>query len=261
MNGGLNASLGGTSRIYIEVDLLPNTVEWYYSFTTSKGKSEVKNLGLAIQLGSLLTGSSGLASTTLSRIKVPTGEVNIDIYLCDNSNIKGFIKKYDNYGGLFSFYTEGTVQSTKQAVVHIDDIRSGVWYLGIKNPSTSFGLNIDIEVVAVVEEKVLIEKPEKQSKAELYGNIALSHYNNGEYEKCIKYCNKANQEKKLGWIFVCKGIALLRLGKETESTEVFIDAIMLIKKEPDANQTIDWAIKNLDNIIWFNWNLQAAKGH
>ncbi|MGB3151136.1 MAG: hypothetical protein WBB27_10770 [Maribacter sp.] len=259
LNGGLNASFGGTSRISIKVDLPLNTVEWYYSFSTSQGKSGAKNLELGIQLGTLLSDPSGLTSTALSGIKVPTGEANADIYLCDNINIKGFIEKYDNYGGSYSFYPEGTVQSTKQAVVAIDDIRSGTWYLGIQNPSTSSGLNVNIEVVAIVEERIVIEKTENHQKAELYGNLALSLYNDGEYNKCIEYCDKAILEHQTGQVLVTKGLALFMLGTESEATEVFIDAITIIKKEPNSAQTIDWAIKALNTIIIFNWNSESAK--
>ncbi|MFS4469580.1 tetratricopeptide repeat protein [Maribacter sp. 2210JD10-5] len=259
LKGGFRASFSGASRISIKVDLPPNTIEWYYSFSTSKGQSATKNLGLGLQLASLLADTSTLTSSLLSKINVPTGEAHADIYLCDELNIDEFIKKVDNHGGTYSFYREGTVKSTKQAVVQIDDITSGTWYLGIKNPSTSTGLNINIEVVAIVEERTIIEKTENQQKAELYGNLAMSHYNNGEYEKCIEYCDKAILEYELGQVLVNKGLALLMIGKESEATELFIDAISVIKKEPNSGQTIEWAIKCLDNIILFNWNLKSAR--
>lgn len=259
LKGGFRASFSGASRISIKVDLPPNTIEWYYSFSTSKGESATKNLGLGLQLASLLADTSTLTSSLLSKIKVPTGEAHADIYLCNEVNIDEFIKKVDNHGGTYSFYREGTVKSTKQAVVQIDDITSGTWYLGIKNPSTSTGLNINIEVVAIVEESAIIEKTENQQKAELYGNLGMSHYNNGEYEKCIEYCDKAILEYELGHVLVNKGLALLMIGKESEATELFIDAITVIKKEPNSDQTIEWAIKCLDNVILFNWNLESAK--
>lgn len=259
LKGGFRASFSGASRTSIKIDLPPNTIEWYYSFSTSKGENGTKNLELGLQLGALITDPSTLASTILSNIKVPTGVANADIYLCDRANIKGFMEKYDTNGGTYSFYPEGTVQSTKQAVVKIDDIRSGTWYLGIKNPSTSTGLNINIEVVAIVEERTKIEKTENQQKAELYGNLGMSHYNNREYEKCIEYCDRSILEYEIGHVFVNKGLALLMLGKESEATELFIEAITVIKKEPNSNQTIEWVIKTLDNIIRFNWNLKSAR--
>jgi len=259
LKGGFRSTFSGASRTSIKIDLPPNTVEWYYSFSTSLGKGGTKNLKLALQLGSLLADPSGLTSTTLSGINVPNGEANADIYLCDNSNIKGFIEKYDNYGSSYSYYPEGTVQSTKQAIVAIDDIRSGTWYLGIKNPSNSTGLNINIEVVAIVEEKTILEKTKNQQKAELYGNLALTHYTNGDYNKCIEFCNKAISEYETGQVLVTKGLALLMNGKESDATEVFIDAITTIENESNSNQTIQWAIKALDHIILFNWNLESAR--
>lgn len=259
LKGGFRASFSGASRTSIKIDLPPNTIEWYYSFSTSKGESGTKNLELGLQLGTLLADPSTLTSAILSNLKVPTGVANADIYLCNNANIDGFIKKYDNNGGTFYFYQEGTVQSTKQAVVKIDDIRSGTWYLGIKNPSTSTGININIEVVAIVEERTIIEKTEDEQKAELYGNLGLSHYNNGEYEKCIEYCDKALLEYELGQVLVTKGLALLMHGKEAEATEIFVEAVTVIKKQPYPDQIIEWTIKALDNIILFNWNLESAR--
>jgi len=257
LNGGLNASFGGASRTSIKIDLPPNTVKWYYSFSTSEGKSGTKNLELALQLGGMLTDPSGLTSTAISGISVPQGEANADILLCsDNNSITNFLKKYDSQ---VKIYQEGTVQNTKQAVVEIDDVTQGTFYLGIRNPSTTSGVNINIEVVAITEEQILIAKSDNQQKAELYANLAVTHMNKGEYEKCIEYCDKANSEFGLGWVSVNKGIALMMMGKDLESMEIFVDAITKIKKETTSDQTIDWAIKTLDNIILRNWNMQSAK--
>ena len=73
LNGGLRASMGGKSRTSIKVDLPPNTVKWYYSFTTSKGKSGVKNLELAIQLSGFLADPSGISTELLSNISASLG--------------------------------------------------------------------------------------------------------------------------------------------------------------------------------------------
>lgn len=162
LNGGLNANFGGKSRTVLKIDLPPNTVEWYYSFSTTKGESGTQNLNLAIQLAALMADSSGLTSGILSSIKVPEGVASADIYLLDKSNMAKFIEKKDLNGEQISYAMEGTAESTKQAVVRINDITSGTVYLGLKNPSTLNGITLNIEVVAITEstiEPILVKTP------------------------------------------------------------------------------------------------------
>jgi|TARA_R110002012_G_scaffold321121_3_gene547641 hypothetical protein len=162
LNGGLNANFGGKSRTVLKIDLPPNTVEWYYSFSTTKGESGTQNLNLAIQLAALMADSSGLTSGILSSIKVPEGVASADIYLLDKTNMAKFIAKEDFDGEQISYAMEGTVESTKQAVVRINDITSGTVYLGLKNPSTMNSVTINIEVVAITEstiEPILVKTP------------------------------------------------------------------------------------------------------
>ncbi|HBR55101.1 MAG TPA: hypothetical protein DEA82_13325 [Flavobacteriaceae bacterium] len=164
LNGGLNANFGGKSRTVLKIDLPPNTVEWYYSFSTTKGESGTQNLNLAIQLAALMADSSGLSSGILSSIKVPEGIASADIYLLDKSNMAKFIAKedLDLHGEQISYAMEGTAESTKQALVRINDITSGTVYLGLKNPSTLNGITLNIEVVAITGstiEPILVKTP------------------------------------------------------------------------------------------------------
>lgn len=153
LNGGMRASFGGKSRIFIKVDLLPNTIKWFYSFSTSPGESGTNNLNLLAQLSSVLIDPSGFTSTVISGIEVPSGSQAVDVYLCDRANIDSFLSKVDNMGGTFTYVMEGTTLNTKQVVIEINDITTDTWYLGLKNPSTMDGVNIVIEVVAIVESK------------------------------------------------------------------------------------------------------------
>ncbi|APX99726.1 tetratricopeptide repeat protein [Lacinutrix venerupis] len=258
LNGGLNATFGGQSRTYLEVDLPPNTVKWYYSFSTKKGKSGTQNLNLAIQLTGMMSDPSGITSSTLSAIKVPDGVASADIYLCDRPNIDKFLSKKDLYGGSYSYNMEGSAQSTKQAVVEIDDIRTGTVYLGLKNPSTNNGVNISIEVVAITETQVPIVKSDSQQKAELYGGLGWTNFENGNYEKCIEYCDKANAEFKLGWVLANKGLAQLMTDKESEAMETYIEAITLIKKQPNPSYVFGEMIKDIENAKKLNPDLNGA---
>lgn len=258
LNGGTRASFGGKSRTNIKIDLPANTTKWYYSFSTSPGESGTKNLNLLTQLSSLVADPTGLTATALSNVKVPTGSQSIDVYLCDRTNIDKFSEKVDNWGGTYSYIMEGTVENTKQGVIEIDDVQQGTWYLGLKNPSSLDGVNITIEVVAIVEETVTIEKSEGQEKAELYGGLGWKQFENGDYPKCIEYCNKANGYCELGWVMANKGLAQLLLGQESEAMDTYVNAITLIKKQNNPGYVFSEVIKDLDNVLSKNPDIAGA---
>lgn len=259
LNGGLRSSFGGKSRVYLKIDLPPNTIKWYYSFSTAQGESGTQNMHLALQLAGMIADPSGISSSTLSAIQVPDGVASADIYLCNKENIDAFMEKWDNDGGSFYYTMEGTTQNTKQAVVEIDDITSGSVYLGLKNPSMNDGLNISIEVVAITETTKLIEKSDAQQKAELYGGLGWTQFENGDYEMCIEYCDKAFAEYELGWLLANKGLAQLMLNQESEAMETYINAITLIKKQPSPEYVFTEMIVDLNNALELKPGLNGAE--
>lgn len=259
LNGGFRASIGGKSRTAIKVDLPPNTIKWYYSFSTKKGKSGIQNMNLGLQLAGLLADPTGLISQATSIIKVPEGVASVDVYVCNRMNIDKFKKKVDNNGGSFSYNYEGSVENTKDGVIEIDDITSGTIFLGLKNPSTGYGVTINIEVVAIVEHKTLIEKSESQQKAELYGRLGWTQFEKGNYSKCIEFSNKANNLFELGWVLANKGLAQLMLNQEVAAMETYINAITLIKKQPKTQYIFNELIKDIKNALRIKPNLAGAE--
>tara|TARA_R110002051_G_scaffold325205_1_gene426319 strand:- start:2749 stop:3663 length:915 start_codon:yes stop_codon:yes gene_type:complete len=253
LNGGTRAQFGGKSRTYIKFDLPKNTIQWYYSFTTTKGKSGTGNLNLAVQLTGMMADPSGITSSAMSQIKVPEGVATADIYLIDRNNLQPFLSKTQ-----YKHYPEGMVQNTKQAIVEVDDIKNGSWYLGIINPSSMNGINLNIEIVAITEVKKLISKSETQQKAELYGGLGWKQFENGDYEKCIEYCDKANAEYELGWVLANKGLALLMTNKESNAMETYINAITLIKKQPQSNYVFKELVKDIINAKKIKPELKGA---
>lgn len=257
LNGGIRASLGGKSRTYIKVDLPQNTVKWYYSFSTERGESGTQNLNLAIQLTSMMAaGSAGSTAVNLSGIEVPAGSASVDVYLCDRENIDAFINKVDNDGGTFYYTMEGTTKNTRQAIIEVDDVTSGTVYLGLKNPSASDGVNISIDVVAIVAKE--LEKSEEQQRAELYGGLGWKQFEKGEYVKCIEFCDKASAEYEVGWILANKGLAQLMLDQESDGMETYVSAITLIKKQPFAEYILGELIKDIDKALIIKSNLPHA---
>ena len=144
---------GGQSRIAIPVDLPSGTIEWFYSFTTTEGGNGTKILNLAIQLSSLSFDPTGTSAKILSRLEVPGGTTAINAYVLDANNKTAFLE-----GDEFKHIEEGSSLATKQAVVKIDDVRTGRWFIGLENPSALDGVNISIEVVAIVREEVYVDQ-------------------------------------------------------------------------------------------------------
>jgi hypothetical protein len=159
LNGGNKATLGGgKSRVYLQIDLPPNTIEWYYSFTTSGNENIRQDLNLAVQLTALLTlyclnpsssllTSSGLTRQAIASISIPAGSHAIDAYLCDGDNIGKFLNKV-----AFNYQMEGTTENTTEGVISVRNHDSGTWYIGLRNPAMVYSANITIEVVAITEE-------------------------------------------------------------------------------------------------------------
>jgi hypothetical protein len=176
LNGGARATVGGKSRVVIPFDLPQNTVEWYYSFSTNAGTSGTKNLNLAVQLSTLLVDQSGTTASLMNQVKVPSGSSSIDVYLLNSENQTAFEEKLDINGGTFYFISEGTVENTEQAVVKVDDVKSGRWYLGLKNPSSLDGVNIFIEVTAIVQSKVYVDEWTVENKNKLKSNCLARFY-------------------------------------------------------------------------------------
>jgi tetratricopeptide (TPR) repeat protein len=158
LNGG--SRIGGKPRTTIKIDLPENTVKWYYSFHSiaNDEKLKMENQGLVTQLTKIAANPKfEISKVIIGSILTPTGSGVIDIYLSNYEGSQNFMKKsfgsydYKDIGN----YAEGSRQNIKQGVIDIDDIKTGSVYLCFRNPSGSQGVNVSLEVVAIVEEKTL----------------------------------------------------------------------------------------------------------
>jgi len=152
LNGGVRSAFGGKSRTAITIDLPPNTLEWYYVFSTSPVGGQNKALNLVPQLTRLID-PMGVSSLVASAILAPTGSHVCDIYLMDQLNSNSFLQKLDNSGRQISCIESGKTENARQAVIQIKDVRAGRWFLGFKNPSETEGIVVNVEVAAIVEER------------------------------------------------------------------------------------------------------------
>lgn len=171
LNGGVRNMMGGKSRTGIKIDLPPNTVEWYYVFTTEPNKNSQQNIQLEKQL-ILLLKTVGYSADFLRFIKVPVGQGLIDVFLTDRKGYDTFFEK-DAFGGWVynapSHSIEGSGKNMREGKVKIDDIKNGSHFLVVRNTSSTTGINIKLEVVAVVEETVVdMSKWDKKNKDMLF---------------------------------------------------------------------------------------------
>jgi len=154
LNSTSNGAFGGKSRVNYKIDLPPNTVEWYYIYSTTPTEGKDQSLGLVAQLTRVVD-PTGISAVAVNALRTPSGSGGlIDVYVMGYENRTAFIAKdywgaweYDNPGG----YEEGRTLNAKQGKKKIDDVLSGTVYIGLKNPHVKDGVNVTIEVAAIIE--------------------------------------------------------------------------------------------------------------
>lgn len=258
LNGGTKATFGGKSRTWFNIPLPKNTVEWYYSFTTTKNQNSSSSVGLLSQLTRLYD-PTGMTAIATNAILTPSGAGVCDIYLMDRANSDKFIEKVDNWGGSYSYKINGSRENYKNGTVQIKDILSGNWCLGFKNPSATEGISITFEVVAIVEETKIIEKTETETKAEMFGELGWKAYEKGEYDKCVELSKKAIElNPNLGWVHNNIGLVNLIKGDYISAIDSYSTAITLFKKSDNPSYWFNEAIKDLKALIAKHGQLEGA---
>jgi tetratricopeptide (TPR) repeat protein len=259
LNGGTKATFGGKSRTWLSIPLPTNTVEWYYSFTTTKNENSSSTIGLLSQLTRLYD-PTGITATATNAILTPSGAGVCDIYLMDRANCDKFMNKVDIWGGSYSYKVSGSRENYKNGTVPIKDILNGNWCLGFKNPSATEGISITFEVVAIVEETKIIKKTETETKAEMFGGLGWKAYEKGEYDKCLELSKKALElNANLGWVHNNIGLVHLIKGDYISAIDSYSTAITLFKKSGNSNHWFNESIKDLNALIAKNGQVEGAK--
>jgi hypothetical protein len=243
LNGGARAAFGGKSRTYLYFTLPTNTIEWYYAITTTPNENQNVSIGLANQLMKVVDPTGGIASTALSSLITPTGSGACDIYLLTDQQVlnKFISKEYQTPAYIMS----GTRENFKQGVIPIRDAVRGTYYLAFRNPSGSQGINVNVEIAAIVAEKGV--KSESQQKAELYGSLGWKAYQSGDLDKCLELSKKAlTFDGSLCWVQCNVALVYLVTGKP-EATDEYIKAIELVKQSKHAKEYLTGAIKDIDD--------------
>ena len=260
LNGGNFATFaGGKSRTWVNVSLPVNTVEWYYSFSTTEEKSTAASINLLSQLTRLIDPSGETAIVT-SLIMTPTGTAYCDVQLMDRPNADAFLRKVDNFGGTYSYYPDGSRDNYKQGTVQIKGRNCGNFCLGFKNPAMSQGISITFEVVAIVEETKIIEKTELQQKAAMYGSLGWKAYQKGDIDQCYNLSMKAIElDPSLGWVNNNIGLVQLAKNNYADAIESYSKAITNYKKSDNPRWYFNEAIKDLNNLIASRCRIEGSR--
>jgi uncharacterized membrane protein len=139
---------GGNTKSIIPIELPEGTVEWYYEYTSSRSKelvqANVQKFSVATQLTSLID-KTGLLNATANMFTSPPGNDVCDVYLFENEYYNQFLK-----GESFNHYPIGTRQNFKSGIVQIRNLSLKIPRIGIKNNDMTFGINVSIQIVAIV---------------------------------------------------------------------------------------------------------------
>ncbi len=158
--------MGGKPRASIKVDLPENTIKWYYSFSTAPEHKPTDTKDLFGKIANTLINSAAnsnpitaVGKMILDKAIAPTGSNVVDIYVADLAGSQAFMEK--NMFGIYKYsspggFAEGTRENIKSGTVEIDDVKQGTIYLCFRNPSQTEAVTFGIEVVAIVQEQVLI---------------------------------------------------------------------------------------------------------
>lgn len=235
LNSGGRALLGGKSRAIYEVILPPNTVSWYYSFSTYPGQSPAPQISLLGQASKLFD-PTGFTTDLVSAILRPTGSHVCDVYLMDANNTTAFINKVDQNGARLQYYLSGSRENFRDGTVQVNDMVNGTLYLGFRNPSGVEGINIAFEVVAVTEETVVTPKTEDQQKADLYAKLAWQSFGRNDFDGCLNMCRKAEQFTPDMISAKCARAMALLAKNDSSYLDSWVDAIAACKKSSNAHQ-------------------------
>jgi hypothetical protein len=145
----LTAASPGTknssSNQVLQINLPANTVEWYYTVTTKPGHGQFPNNDLTGQLVKLVDPRRGISSK--ASVHVPAGTSVVDVYLMTNPQEA---HKYVNKKPADSFLMNDSREHYVSGSIPVKDYLDGSCFLVVLNPGSSSGVNVNIEVTAIV---------------------------------------------------------------------------------------------------------------
>lgn len=134
----------GSNQV-LQINLPANTVEWYYTVTTKPGRGQFSNNDLTGQLVKLVDPQRGVPSK--ASVHVPAGTSVVDVYLMTNPpEAHNYVNKRSADGFLMNDSREHYVSGA----IPVKDYLDGSCFLVVLNPGSANGVNVNIEVTAIV---------------------------------------------------------------------------------------------------------------
>lgn len=186
LNGGRISMVGGKSRLRFKVPLPSNTVKWYYAFTTEEGDNPTKQIQLFTKLTRAVD-TYGITELALNELMSPKGTGICDVYITNTENSNVFMEKSDYLllGGKSLLHHKSAFRgNSSRDVVPIDNISHDDIWICFKNPSPSIGVNVKLEVVAIVEETNLIKEWTGENKQFVF-DLCYEQWNDFDYCSCV----------------------------------------------------------------------------
>ena len=133
------------SKELLQINLPANTVEWFYTVTTRSDNGDFPNSDLTGQLVKLVDPDHGIKSA--ASVHVVGGTGLCDVYLMANPlETNQYVNKRPASGFLMNDSREHCVS----AAVMVKDFVDGSCFLMVRNPGSSRGVYVNIEVAAIV---------------------------------------------------------------------------------------------------------------
>lgn len=155
------SQINGRSRLTLPVQLPTGTIRWYYSFAAMESKNEpMEWVSLAAQLTKLVD-KTGISATFISRFVQPTGTAACDIYVLDTEGGRFFEDKDDKKWQ----YDRNTSRQNMTGGVVESYVSKPNFIIGLSNPSLKSGMNVRIEISAVVAKLTPVYNRNRQTNA------------------------------------------------------------------------------------------------
>ena len=140
------SNISGRSRVTIPINLPEGTVRWFYSFAATDSKNEpLEWIGLAGQLTKLID-KTGIASEVINRLVKPSGTSSCDVYVIYPDAIAAFEAKDDKK---WNYDHNNSRQNLTSGIIEAYPYAPRL-QLGLSNPSLKSGINVKVEISAVV---------------------------------------------------------------------------------------------------------------
>ncbi len=144
-------NLTGKNRVSFPVTLPPNTVEWYYTFAATRNPADVAKTKSNMQLlGDLSRAidATGTLAFGMNMLSTPPGASYCDVFVIPDGSNTPFLDKL-----AYTYVIDASRENLMSGVVNIKNCcTSGRYFIGLRNNDMSYGIEVMIEVVAIVRQ-------------------------------------------------------------------------------------------------------------